>query len=117
MGGRFISHYPISVHLNTNANRNVMHAYIPTKSDLEKIVDRAVKKAVQESLPSAIRKGTRKQWLRTSEVMEILNLSRRSIQNLRDSKKLPYSQNGRKILYNIDEVLAYLDRGKVNYPQ
>lgn len=93
-----------------------MNIYIPT-DDLEKIVHKAVEKAVNESLPSAIRKGTRKQWLKTSEVMEILQLSRRSIQKLRDTGRLPFTQNRRTVRYSIDDVEAYLNRGKVNSQQ
>lgn len=91
-----------------------MHAYIPTKDDLEKIVQKAVEEAVNDSLPPAIRKATRKKWLTTSEVMEILQLSRRSIQKLRDTGRLPYRQNRRTIRYDIDEVENYLNRGRVN---
>lgn len=93
------------------------YAYIPTKDDLEKIVQKAVEKAVDESLPSAIRKSTRKKWLKTSEVMEILQCSRRHVQHLRDSGRLPYRQNRKTIRYDIDEVEAYLNRGKVNSEQ
>lgn len=91
-----------------------MHAYIPTKDDLKEFIRDAVKETVNESLPGAIRKGTRKKWLTTDEVMEILSVSRRHIQHLRDSGALPYRQNGRVIRYDIDEVEAYLNRGKVN---
>lgn len=91
-----------------------MHAYIPTKEDLKEIIREAVKETVIESLPDAIRNATRKKWLTTDEVMDILQCSRRHVQHLRDSKRLPYRQNGRTIRYYIDEVEAYLNRGKVN---
>ena len=91
-----------------------MHAYIPTKDDLKELIRDAVKETINESLPGAIRKATRKKWLNTSEVMEILNCSRRHAQHLRDSGRLPYRQHGRSIRYDIDEVEAYLNRGKVN---
>lgn len=90
------------------------YAYIPTKDDLEKIVHKAVEKAVSNSFPSAIRKATRPKWITTSEVMEILQCSRRHVQHLRDSGRLPYRQNRRTIRYQIDEVEAYLNRGQVN---
>lgn len=91
-----------------------MHAYIPTKEDLEKIINKAVEQAVTESLPSAIRKSTRKKWLTTSEVMEILSCTRRHVQSLRDAGKLPFRQNRRTIRYDTDEVENYLNRGRVN---
>lgn len=90
-----------------------MNAYIPTKEDLEDIISRKVKETVKEVLPGAIRKATRKEWLTTDEVMEMLQCSRRHVQYLRDSKQLPYSQNGRTIRYNIKDVEAFLNRHKV----
>lgn len=90
------------------------HAYIPTKDDLKELIRAAVKDSVNESLPGAIRNATRKKWITTDEVMEILQCSRRHVQHLRDAQKLPYRQHSRTIRYNIDEVEAYLNKGKVN---
>jgi excisionase family DNA binding protein len=90
-----------------------MNAYIPTKEDLEEIVSRTVQKTVKEALPEAIHKATRKKWLTTDEVMEILQCSRRHVQYLRDSEQLPYSQNGRTIRYHIEDVENFLNEGKV----
>ena len=91
-----------------------MNVFIPDEKTLRLIVDQAVKKALDEALPKAIRKGTRKKWLNTDEAMEILSVSRRHMQHIRDNGSLPYRQVGRKIRYDIDEVEAYLNRGKVN---
>jgi excisionase family DNA binding protein len=90
-----------------------MHAYIPTKEDLQDIIKAAVKETVDKSLPAAIRKATRKKWLTTDEVMEMLQCSRRHVQYLRDSEQLPYSQNGRTIRYDVDDVEAFLNDHKV----
>jgi hypothetical protein len=90
------------------------YAYIPNEDALKRIVHKAVEKAVTESLPSAIRKATRQKWIRTKDVMEILQCSRRQVQFLRDTNRLPYHQHRRSILYNIDEVEAYLNRGRVD---
>ena len=92
----------------------MQNIFIPTKEDLQEFIRNAVKETVNESLPGAIRKATRKKWLTTDEVMDILQCSRRHIQHLRDSGRLLYRQNGRSIRYDIDEVEAYLNKGKVN---
>ena len=91
-----------------------MHTFIPDEKTLSQIVEQAVRKTVIESLPEAIRKATRKKWLTTDEVMNILQVSRRQVQFLRDSGKLPFRQTGRTIRYDIDEVENYLNKGKVN---
>lgn len=85
-----------------------MHAYIPTKDELEEIIARCVKRTIAEALPGAIRRGTRKKWLTTDEVMEMLQCSRRHIQYLRDSEQLPFSQNGRTIRYDIEDIELFL---------
>lgn len=92
-----------------------MKIYIPTKEELEATIRKAVFETIKESLPSIIRKATRKKILTSAEVMEILQISRPKLQYLRDSGQLPYRQNGqRTIRYDIDEVEAFLNRGKVN---
>ncbi len=90
-----------------------MNAYIPSREDLESIIEKAVKKTVNESLPEAIRKATRKKWLNTEEVMEILQCSRRHIQYLRDNELISFSQSGRTIRYTIEEVERFLNSHKV----
>ncbi len=88
--------------------------FIPTREDLQKIVSEAVRQTVNEALPGAIRKATRKRWLTTDETIEFLQCSRRHLQYLRDSGKLPFTQNGRSIRYDIEQLEAYLNKGKVN---
>lgn len=91
-----------------------MKIYIPTKEELEATIRKAVFETIKESLPSIIRKATRKKILTSAEVMEILQISRPKLQYLRDSGQLPYKQNRRTIRYSIDEVEDFLNRGTVN---
>jgi hypothetical protein len=90
-----------------------MHAYIPTKDDLQQLIEAAVERTMRECLPEAIRKATRKKWLNTEETMKLLKCSRRHIQYLRDTEQLPYVQNGRTIRYDIDEIEQFLKNHKV----
>lgn len=89
-----------------------MNAYIPTRKDLQEIIQEAVEQTINKSIPSAIRKATRKKWLTTDEVMEMIQCSRRHVQHLRDSDQLPFSQNGRTIRYDVDDVETYLNDHK-----
>jgi len=43
-------------------------------------------------------------WLDNQEVMELLKISPRTLQNLRDSKSLPFSKIGGKIYYKASDV-------------
>jgi excisionase family DNA binding protein len=93
-------------------------AYIPNKQELENLVQKAVEKSVNEAVPAAVRKATRKEWLTTDDVMELLQVSRRHVQHLRDSNQLSYSQSGhRTIRYHIDDVEEYLNNHKIKSKQ
>jgi len=90
-----------------------MNVFIPNKEELEEAIYKAVRQVLWEEMPEIISKATRRKWLTTDEVMEMLQCSRRHIQYLRDNNQLSYSQNGRTIRYNIDDVEAFLNEGKV----
>lgn len=67
----------------------------------------AVKEAVKEQVPK-MKDSFQKDWLTTEEVMEMMSVSRRTIQNYRDQGKIPYSQEGRKILYPREGIESFL---------
>lgn len=78
----------------------------------------AIKEAIKEELPK-LRDHFRKDWLSTEEVMELLHVSRRTLQNYRNEGKLSYTQfadNG-KILYPREEIDAFLQEHMVERTQ
>jgi hypothetical protein len=91
-----------------------MNAYISTKQELKEAISKEVRDTVLDVLPQAIREASRKEWLDTSEVMEILQCSRRHVQHLRDSGQLEYYQTNRTIRYKYSDITAYLNDGKVS---
>jgi hypothetical protein len=91
-----------------------MNAYISTKQELREAISKEVRDTVLDVLPQAIREASRKEWLDTSEVMDILQCSRRHVQHLRDSEQIIYHQAGRTIRYKRADVIAYLNNGKVS---
>lgn len=90
-----------------------MNIILTTPEELNEIVNRAVKEALTDILPKVIRQASKKEWLKTDEVMDYLQVTRRHIQYLRDSEQLPYSQNGRTIRYHIDDIDTFLKNHKV----
>lgn len=76
-------------------------------ADLLQNFETLIKEAVKEQLPS-MKNSFQKNWLSTEEVMEMMNVSRRTVQNYRDEGKIPYTQDGRKILYPRDGVEDFL---------
>jgi excisionase family DNA binding protein len=48
-------------------------------------------------------------WLTGDEVIHLLGVSKRTLQNYRDQRILPFSQSGRKIYYKASDIEAYLE--------
>lgn len=91
-----------------------MNTYIASKNELKTIINKAVRELFEQALPSLIRKARRKSWLNTDEVMELTGWSRRTLQYLRDKRRIPFSQEGRRILYKTDDIEAYLLSNKID---
>jgi excisionase family DNA binding protein len=86
-----------------------MKVYIPSKKELDETVRKAVAELLKSELPTLLRKVNRKEWLNTNELMELTGWSRRTVQYLRDENKIPYSQEGRRILYRTSDIEEYLE--------
>lgn len=84
-------------------------AFIPTKDELEQLIQDAVSKAVREQVPEVIREATAKEWLTKQDLKELTGWSDRTIQNLRDTDQIPYSKHGHKILYPRQGIMEFLE--------
>lgn len=54
--------------------------------------------------------GFKEKWYVTEEVCKILNISRRTLQNLRDSQTIKFRKTGKKIYYKASDIETYLER-------
>jgi hypothetical protein len=52
----------------------------------------------------------RKRWITNSEAIKILNVSTRTLQNYRDTGKLPFSKIGTKIYYKASDIDGVLQK-------
>ena len=91
-----------------------MKVILTTEKELERMIEKTTRKVLRDVLPTVLREASRKEWLTTDDVMEYLQCSRRHVQHLRDSGKLSFRQNGRMIRYHVEDVLHYLNKGRVN---
>ncbi|SHG46323.1 DNA binding domain-containing protein, excisionase family [Fodinibius roseus] len=89
-----------------------MHTFIPTKDELEEIIQKAVEKTVSDKLPEIIKKTNRKDYYTIEETCEILDVSRRHLQYLRDTEQISYVKNGRKIYFKAEDLDEFFN---VNY--
>lgn len=69
---------------------------------------RELKKLLQEKTPTTIKK-----YLKSAEVMEMLQISPGTLQNLRINGTLPYTKIGGIILYEYEDILRILQENKV----
>ena len=84
-------------------------AFIPTKEDLQDLINQAVSNAVREQVPEIVREATAKQWLTKQDLKELTGWSERTIQHLRDSDQIPYAKHGHKILYPRQGIMEFLE--------
>lgn len=90
-----------------------MNTYISSKEELNTAIQQAVSEAVNKALPELIRKATAKEFLTKEELMELTGWSSRTIQNLRDTRQIPFSQHGRKILYPYTGMMEFLKENHI----
>lgn len=67
-----------------------------------------------KELLGAQSRGTSKQWLKSTEVMELLKISPGTLQNLRVNGTLPYSKIGGLIYYDASEIHSLLEKSKID---
>ena len=49
------------------------------------------------------------EWLSTSETAQFLKVSKKTLKRYRDSGKLPFSKDARKIRYKKSDIIKYLN--------
>lgn len=59
--------------------------------------------------------GKIKKYLKSSEVMDLLQVSPGTLQNLRINGTLPYTKVGGIIYYDIDEIQKVMDANRVHH--
>ena len=90
-----------------------MQTVVLSPNELTELIDKAVEGAIEKHIPTAIRQATKKTFLTTDELSNLTGWSRRTIQYLRDSRQLPFIQDGRRVLFSTDEIEKYLNERRV----
>ena len=83
--------------------------YVAERKELEHYLDKHVRQILKEEIPKLIRDLGKKEWLTKEELMNLTGWSGRTIQHMRDSQQIPYSQHGRKILYPRKGIMQFLE--------
>lgn len=74
-------------------------------SDLNSLADEAEKLCKPEDY-------SLKTWMDNQDVCNILNVSKRTLQNYRDTGRIGFTQIDHKIYYKPDDVYEFLNRAK-----
>ena len=59
--------------------------------------------------------GKLKKYLKSSELMDLLQISPGTLQNLRIKGTLPYTKVGGIIFYDLEEIQKVMDENRVNH--
>ena len=90
-----------------------MRTVVLQENELQELIEGAVERSMAKYIPGAIRQATKKQFLTVDELSELTGWSRRTIQYLRDSRQIPFYQDGRRVLFKTQEIEEYLESRKV----
>lgn len=91
-----------------------MISYISSKDELQKAIKEAVETAVAIRLPEIIRKATSKSHYTIDETCEILSVTRRHLQHLRDTDQISFVQHGRKIYFKAEDLDDFFNRNYID---
>ena len=90
-----------------------MSAIVTEEKRIRAFIKEAVKEVLKQELPPLVKESIRKEWLTREEIKELTGWSDRTLQNLRDTRQIPFSQHGRKILYPTQGILDFLEGHRV----
>lgn len=84
-----------------------------TVAQLQGLVRTCVEEALSEALPEAIRRAMEKPLMTKTEVMQLTGWSSRKIEYLKAERKVTFIRQGRTVLFPREELMAFLDEGRV----
>ncbi len=101
----------MNMHINRLEGDKIQ--YVAERQELEHYFDKRIREILKEEIPDLLKDLSKKEWLTKQELMELTGWSGRTIQNMRDTRQIPYSQHGRKILYPRKGILEFLERNYI----
>lgn len=82
---------------------------IITREELDKFKDELINELTE--IFNSVQKN-RKEWLKSPEVMKLLDISPGTLQHLRVTGVLPYTKVGGTIYYSYDDIHQMLEKNK-----
>jgi len=88
--------------------------FVPTKKEFQEIISETVDKLLTRRIPQIIRQANRKEFLTTSDFEELTGMTSALQKYHRDSGNLPFSQEGRRIIYKTSDVETFIQERRVD---
>ncbi len=79
------------------------HLFDKLMGKIDKLTDKV------DSIGLNANAGLKDKWYVTDEVCKILNISRRTLQKMRDNGSIIFTKTGKKIYYKASDVEAFLE--------
>ena len=95
--------------MNYNKLEGDQLQFVAERKELELYFDKVLRSIIRDEVPKLIQELGKKEWLTKQELMKLTGWSSRTIQHMRDSKQIPYTQHGRKILYPREGIMKFLE--------
>lgn len=95
--------------MNYNRLEGDQLQFVAERKELELYFDKVLRGIIRDEIPKLIQELGKKEWLTKQELMKLTGWSSRTIQHMRDSKQIPYTQHGRKILYPRKGIMEFLE--------
>lgn len=87
--------------------------FIATKSEFQEIISETVDAILTRRIPQIIRQANRKEFMTTADLEELTGMTSATQKYHRDAGNLPYSQEGRRILYRTEDVETFISERRV----
>ena len=100
--------------MSITQNQKTMELIVTSPEKIQELVNQAVSQAVSEVLPKVYRQMYKKPVYSNDEVCDLLKVSKRHLQYLRDTEQITFIQNGRKILYRAEDLEAFFNANQIN---
>jgi excisionase family DNA binding protein len=84
------------------------------QNQLRVLITHAVNEAIEPHLRMLVKAPTMQPVYTVEEAKELLGISKRTLQHLRDSKSIGFVQRGRKILFRAADIEEYLQNHRVS---
>lgn len=88
--------------------------FIPTESKFREILNETVDDVLARRIPQIMRQANRKEYMTTAEVEDLTGMSSSTQKYHRDAGNLPWSQEGRRILYRTEDVEEFIEDRRIN---